>query len=73
MKRNKILKELESVYKNGTKNDKFKFIMGAINLIGINTMDDVKVLGVLIKKDVDKSMKIKVLKQLFGTYLEFNL
>jgi len=62
-----ILKELESAKKNATEDDRFKFIMGAINLIGINTLVEAKILGEMIKKDPDKSMRIKVLKRLFGT------
>ena len=66
MKCTELNKELANKWKNKTTDDIVTLSMGAINLIGINTLGEAKKLGAIIKKDPNKELRIKVLKKIFG-------
>ena len=59
-------KKLNDKLEKDKANDISSLIMGGINLIGVNSLAEAKLLGVLIEKDKNKDLSIKVLKKVFG-------
>jgi len=66
MKCTNMEKEIKESFKNNLSSIQIENIMKGINLIGINSEAEAKLLGTVIKKETDKDIKIGVLKKLFA-------
>ena len=66
MKCTTMEKDIKESFKNNLVSVQVENIMKGINLIGINTEAEVKLLGSVIKKETNKDIKIGVLKKLFA-------
>jgi len=66
MKISSLLKELEVASKSNDITTRVTLIRNGINLIGVNTLAEAKLLGDIIKREKDSDLQKKVIKGLFG-------
>ena len=59
-------KKMDQQLEEDKKSNFHKLVVDGVNLIGINSLAEAKLLGELIKKDPDKELRIKVLKKIFS-------